>query len=164
MDSKIRRADYRHRAGWQCTHLKCAAVKTGVSGRELTNNEPVTIVDNIFESNGTVVRLASYGLGIFRNNHIIGTGDDYWIYCPYHPTFQQDIDLSGNWRGTTDTDLIDEKIYDCHDNDHSYHCVLYEPMADGPVPVEQMSWSAVKGLFSGGSVLIFRPARLPGKF
>jgi hypothetical protein len=113
----------------------------------LSNNEPVTIVDNIFESNGEVVRLTSYGLGEIRNNHFISTGDGYAVYCSYHPSFQQDIDLSGNWWGTTDPNVVDELIYDCHDDQNSYHCVIYEPMAGQPVEVEAKSWSAVKELF-----------------
>ena len=116
----------------------------------LSNNEPVTITDCVFESNGPVFWVGSYGLGIIRSNHFLQTGDDYWVYCPPHISFQQDIDLSGNWWGTTDTDELDEGIYDCNDNPNSYHCVIYEPLADGPVATELRSWSSIKGLFDSG--------------
>ncbi len=95
------------------------------------------------------VYLASYGLGTFVNNHFIRTGSDYWIYCPYHSSFQQDIDLSGNWWGTTDVAEIAAGIWDCEDDDHAYHCVNFQPIADAPVSVESHSWSEVKSLFRG---------------
>ena len=119
----------------------------GMDALHLNNNDPFTITDNIFQSNGKVLYAGSYGLGTFRNNHVIQTGSDYLVYSPYHPSFHQDIDLSGNWWGTTDTDVIDAGIYDCHDNPMSYHCVIYLPLADGPVPTEVRSWSDVKGMF-----------------
>lgn len=119
----------------------------GMEAMILNNNDPFTITDNIFQSNGKVIYTGSYGLGIFRNNHIIQTGSDYLVYSPYHPSFHQDIDMSGNWWGTTDTDVIDAGIYDCHDDPMSYHCVIYLPLADGPVPTEARSWSEVKGMF-----------------
>jgi hypothetical protein len=119
----------------------------GLEAMLLNNNDPVTIIGNIFQSNGKVLYVTSYGLGTFRDNHFINTGSDYTVYCPYHPSFHQDIDLSGNWWGTTDTDVIDALIYDCHDNPMSYHCVIYLPLAGGPVPTEVRNWGSVKGLF-----------------
>jgi len=116
----------------------------------LSNNEPVIITNNVFESNGMLMRLGSYGLGTIRENHFVCSNDGYWIYCPYHPTFQQDIDLSGNYWGTTNIEEIAEGIWDCQDDDHAYHCVIFEPIADGPVSVEQKSWGSVKGLFESG--------------
>ncbi|MEZ4387989.1 MAG: hypothetical protein R3D98_10535 [Candidatus Krumholzibacteriia bacterium] len=116
----------------------------------LANHDPVTIVDSTFQSNGIVVYLASLGLGTIRNNQFLRTGTEDWILCPYHPSFQQDIDLSGNYWGTTDVEEIAEGIWDCHDDDHAYHCVVFEPLADEPVRTEPHSWSAIKSLFDSG--------------
>lgn len=113
----------------------------------LANTDPVALVNNIFESNGIVAFVASYGLGTFRDNHFLRTGDDYWIISPSHPSFNQDVDFSGNWWGTTDIEEISEGIWDCYDEPDTYNCVIFEPIADGPVPVESHTWSEVKGMF-----------------
>jgi len=134
----------------EVTVANCEVTRTdGNVALDLRNADPVTIVDSIFRSNGVVVYLGSLGLGTIRNNHFLRTGGDYWVYCPYHPSFQHDIDLSGNYWGTTDVEEIAEGIWDCQDDDHAYHCVSFEPIADGPVRVESVSWSSVKGLFGG---------------
>jgi len=115
---------------------------------ELTNNEPVTLVGNVFQSNGPVIKLASYGLGTFRDNHFLRTGDEYWIQTSTHSSFHDHIiDFSGNWWGTNDVEEIAEGIWDCEDFDTAYNCVVFEPIADGPVSVETHSWSSVKSLF-----------------
>jgi len=114
----------------------------------LTNNEPVTLMNNLFQSNGPVIMLASYGLGTFRENHFLRTGNDYWIKTSTHSSFHDHvIDFSGNWWGTTDVEEIAEGIWDCEDFDTAYNCVVFEPIADGPVAVENHSWSSVKSLF-----------------
>ncbi len=134
----------------EVTVANCEVIRDdGGPALDLNNHDPVTIVDNVFQSNGRVIYLASYGLGTITNNHILRTGNDYWIYCTYHPSFQQDIDLSGNWWGTTDVEEIAAGIWDCQDDDHAYHCVIFEPIADPPVSVEIHSWSEVKSLFRG---------------
>ena len=117
----------------------------------MTNRLPVVLTNNIFSSNGTVVYLASYGLGTIRDNQFLRTGDGYWIECAYHPSFTQDIDFSGNYWGTTDLEEISEGIWDCYDDPDTYNCVIFEPIADGPVRVESRSWSGVKALFDGES-------------
>ena len=60
--------------------------------------------------------------------------------------WHSDLDLSGNYWGTTDIEEIAEGIYDCEDSDDTYHCVIFEPLAD-IVAVELRTWSAVKELF-----------------
>lgn len=113
----------------------------------LNNIGTATITDNIFQSNGDVVKCSSYGPATIRNNHFIRTGDGYWIECGYAPTHQSDVDFSMNYWGTTDLEEIAEGIWDCNDDDHAYNCVIFEPIADGPVSVETHSWSSVKALF-----------------
>lgn len=112
----------------------------------LSNQAPITLVDNSFETNGLVAYLASNG-GTILNNHFIRTGSDYWLYCPDNSAPPQDIDLSGNWWGTTDVAEIAAGIWDCHQHENANHCVIFEPIADGPVSVETHSWSSVKSLF-----------------
>jgi len=114
----------------------------------LTNNDPVTLINNLFQSNGPVIQLASYGLGTFRDNHFLRTGTDYWIQTSTHSSFHDHIiDFSGNWWGTTAVEEIAEGIWDCEDFDTAYNCVIFEPIADGPVSVEAHSLSGVKDLF-----------------
>jgi len=114
----------------------------------LTNNDPVTLANNLFQSNGTVVILASYGLGTFQDNHFLRTGDGLWIETRSHSSFHDhEVDLSGNWWGTTDVDEIAAGIWDCADFNTAYNCVTFEPIADGPVAVEAHSWTGVKELF-----------------
>ena len=38
-------------------------------------------------------------------------------------------------------------IWDCADDASAAHCVVFEPMAGGPVQSEHGSWSGVKELF-----------------
>lgn len=57
------------------------------------------------------------------------------------------LDLSRNYWGTIDTDVIDNLILDGGD-EPSVHCtVLYLPIANGPVPTESTSWGDLKALF-----------------
>ena len=79
-------------------------------------------------------------------DHFLQTGDGYTIECDEGTYWHSDLDLSGNYWGTTDIEEIAEGIYDCEDSDDTYHCVIFEPLAD-IVAVELRTWSAVKGLF-----------------
>ena len=115
----------------------------------LGNSAPVTMERCILESNGPVIWARSYGGGTFRDNHLLQTGDDFWVECSDGTNYYSDLDLSGNYWGTTDLEEIAAGIWDCHDSDNAYHCVIFEPIADGPVRVEAQSWSAVKALFRG---------------
>lgn len=116
----------------------------------LQNWDPVVFEDNVFQSNGTVIFARSLGLGTFRNNHFLQTGDGYTIECDDGTYWHSDLDLSGNYWGTTDVDEIAAGIYDCEDADDTYHCVIFEPLAD-IVAVESRTWSAIKGLFDSGN-------------
>jgi hypothetical protein len=57
------------------------------------------------------------------------------------------LDLTGNFWGTTDADVIGSLILDSND-DPTVHCTVnFLPFADGPVPTEFTSWGDLKALF-----------------
>lgn len=113
----------------------------------LHNILPVTLINNVFSSNGHVIECRSPGQGTFRDNHILRTGSGYAIKCLERATPYPDIDFSGNWWGTTDLEEIAAGIWDRNDDDGVAHYVIFEPIADGPVPVEVRTLSEVKELF-----------------
>ena len=80
----------------------------------------------------------------FRNEAIDGEFIRTTGYYPFGPYY---LDFTLNYWGTTDPDEIAEWIYDGHDDPDVWMYVVYEPMADGPVPTESRSWSDVKALF-----------------
>jgi len=87
-----------------------------------------------------------YDNHFFRNE---SAGGFYLRTSDYYPYGPFDLDFTENYWGTTDADEISQWIYDGHDNPDVLMYVVFEPMADGPVSVEQKSWSEVKGLFGG---------------
>jgi hypothetical protein len=58
------------------------------------------------------------------------------------------LDLAGNWWGTTDRDSIDAWIWDGNDDPSIKAVVEYEPILDGPLAGEAKSFSDLKALFS----------------
>ncbi len=75
-------------------------------------------------------------------------GGGYWVESterfPYGP---YDIDLTQNYWGTTDPQEISTWILDGYDDPDVWMYVVFEPMADGPVRKEGMTWGGVKALF-----------------
>ena len=63
----------------------------------------------------------------------------------YYEPIEQD--LTGNYWGTTDVDSIAEWIWDVKDDPAIHSTVNYLPIAEGPVPTENTTWSDVKTLF-----------------
>jgi len=85
--------------------------------------------------------------GVITDNHIL-TGNGTWsVYCQPAANPGVLLDLSGNWWGTLDAEVVAASIWDCADDASAGHCVVFEPMAGGPVKNEQRSWSGVKELF-----------------
>ena len=67
--------------------------------------------------------------------------------CYSYSASQVAIDLTGNYWGTTDSNVIAAMIHDGND-DPVLHCtVLYEPFAAGPLPTESVSWGDLKAAF-----------------
>lgn len=119
----------------------------------LTNGTVVTAYNNTFQGGDyTAIEIGSTPMD-FHGNHILNGGGmsvlALWqrgsLSAPY------DLDLSGNFWGTTDAAQIAAWIDDY--NDHppmdNYHYVIvdFEPYEDQPVQTEQTSWGTVKSLF-----------------
>jgi hypothetical protein len=58
------------------------------------------------------------------------------------------LNLTGNWWGTTDRDSIDAWIWDGNDDPSIKAVVEYEPILDGPLAAERKSFSSFKARFS----------------
>ena len=69
------------------------------------------------------------------------------VRVSYYPDSPVHLDMRYNYWGTTDLDEIAEWIYDGYDQEDVNIYIDYEPVADGPVPTEERSWSGVKALF-----------------
>lgn len=124
-------------------------------GIGLEGVENVTIHDNIVTRCGTAIYIASRPVShSIYNNHFIRYPEaeeyqrGYYVRTPsgypYGPYY---FDFTNNYWGTTDPEEISTWIYDGYDNPNVWLYVIFEPMADGPVPVQQQTWSEVKGLF-----------------
>jgi hypothetical protein len=113
-----------------------------VSGGSVVTGENVILEGTTGESLYT----SSESHVTINNSHILpasglGVGSHGYFGAPVL------LDLSGNYWGTTSTDLIDSMITDGVD-DPLVHCtVQYLPIANGPVPTESTSWGDLKALF-----------------
>jgi hypothetical protein len=68
---------------------------------------------------------------------------DDWAY------FEEHVDFSENYWGTTDADEISQWIFDGHDSDAVTMYIDFLPLADGPVATESTTLDAVKALYRG---------------
>ncbi len=118
----------------------------GLAG-DFTTGSPLTLERNIFESNGTVIECAIYSTHTIRENHILRTGDGYWVESGNGVDSGLPADFALNYWGTTDLEAIAAGIWDCEDEAHLLNCVLFEPVADAPVAVQSRTLSGVKRLF-----------------
>ena len=106
--------------------------------------------NNVFESSGRVVLMASARVNLdCRNNHFLQRDGQGWfvVGSTVYTGPLVNLDLTGNYWGTTDVDYISQWIHDGHDDPQIRYYIDFVPMADGPVPIEQKTWSEVKGLF-----------------
>ncbi len=70
---------------------------------------------------------------------------DDWAY------FEEYVDFSENYWGTTDADEISQWIFDGYDSDAVTMYIDFLPLADGPVATESTTLDAVKALYRGTS-------------
>jgi len=82
-----------------------------------------------------------------HGNHIIKGDNPFAVQIRYAFYEMVTFDLSNNYWGTTDTELIDEWIYDWNDDQTIHGIIEYLPLADGPVSTEEMSLDSVKALY-----------------
>jgi hypothetical protein len=64
---------------------------------------------------------------------------------------RDDYDMTMNWWGTTDPQLIAERIWDCHDDPELGTCILFDPFCTNPgcepTLIENQSWGAIKTIY-----------------
>ncbi len=117
-------------------------------GVSLDGGEYLNFHDNFITSNAGCIFLNRARPMSFHNNHFL-RGEGAWFvktndYYPYGPYV---VDMSANWWGTTDTDELDEWIYDGNDNDLVWMTVNYLPLADGPVSTKSVTLDGIKAMF-----------------
>jgi hypothetical protein len=83
----------------------------------------------------------------FHGNHILNAGgySVKFMVCGHAPDLQ--VDLTGNYWGTTDTATLDAWIWDSHDEPAVYAIANYEPFSPIPLPTEKKSLGGVKSLY-----------------
>lgn len=81
-----------------------------------------------------------------HNSHILA-GPGIAVRCESTWAHTQFPDLSGNYWGTTDADVIRTSIWDASDTSETNCIVGFEPFAGGPVPTEPTSWGDLKASF-----------------
>jgi len=109
----------------------------------------LVVTNNIVYSNVAAIGVYSPSEGArISGNHILRGADGYsvWALSSYTgpPT---DLDFTNNYWGTTDPEEVAAGILDGNDDSDIRMFVIFEPMADGPVGTETMSFGGVKALF-----------------
>jgi len=117
-------------------------------GMWIQNDYPCTFRDNIIYSAANCLLVTMPVEMEFHNNHILRAPGGFFArtgeYWPWDPFY---IDVTENYWGTTDLDEIAEWIFDGHDDPNVNLYFVYEPIAQGPVPTQQMSWGGLKELY-----------------
>jgi parallel beta-helix repeat protein len=135
---------------------------TATGAASVGNHATLSGQGNVFRGgllprvNSDVATLALSGANSVENFHgnEIYRASEYCVHATYSSGDMMQppihLDMTNNYWGTDDADLIAEWIYDHHDRPHSpnYRAIVdYIPFASGPVPVLQRTLSEVKGMF-----------------
>jgi len=141
-------------------------------GIVLTGNEFVSITNNIIQAeiSGSCMYIRTYGNQFvsnnmfiggehtlsfynapqidfsFHNNHILRTTGEY-IFTPEYYQWDQHLDLTLNYWGTTDLEEIAAHIIDGRVLPNSGFIVDFEPIAGGPVSTERTTLDGIKAMF-----------------
>ena len=106
------------------------------------------IIGNTIRENAVGVTIHGSTSVLIRENGIYGN-EPYDVRVETGGRF--DYDMTMNWWGTTDAELIAEHIWDCADDPALEPCVLFDPFcmnpACEPTLVEPWSWGAIKSLY-----------------
>lgn len=156
-------------------HIASCSMDSGVEqGVDVVGFSTVDVVDSYIHAIGLVVSVRSDGTFSGTNSIFTGGGylaaieiafraqatindchilkeGDYAVLLEGYTGDLLEHDLTNNYWGTTDTELIAEWIWDGNDDPEIHSVVNFQPIAGGEVPVELRTWSTVKGLFSGGA-------------
>ncbi|MDY0108579.1 MAG: right-handed parallel beta-helix repeat-containing protein [Candidatus Krumholzibacteria bacterium] len=133
-------------------YVSVASTAADPAALDILNPAYGTLVarNNVFESGARVVIMGSARINLdCRNNYFLQRNGQGWfvIGSPVYNGPVVNLDLTGNYWGTTDVDYISQWILDGHDDPQIRYYIDFVPMADSPVPTEQKTWSEVKGLF-----------------
>jgi hypothetical protein len=105
-------------------------VLNSFNGIRVETNTQVFIVNNTISENGYGLDLYSYSSSSkITYNNIVGN-KEYDVRLSNTPN---DVNMTYNWWGTTDTSLIDQHIYDFYD-DFRLGKVIYTPFLNAPSP------------------------------
>lgn len=131
---------------------QCEIVNSEISGDAsavyVARGGAVNIVSSILTggANG-VVKLVNPGSVVIHNSHILKNGPLAINAWNHELLGIVTHDMTGNYWGTSDPDLVASWILDQNDDPTNFSIVEYLPMANGPVPTENSSWGSVKAMF-----------------
>ena len=114
----------------------------------LETNSHVAGAENEFEGGADVSTIyASYGSSVTLHDcHIFKTGD-YAFKTEFFAESFVEQDMTHNYWGATNPDILETWIWDANDDPGINSIVNYLPMANGPVPTEEKSFGSIKAMF-----------------
>lgn len=109
----------------------------------------VAIISNSILTGGSqgVIRLFNPGPTVVHNTHILKNGPLAINSWNHELLGLVTHDMTGNYWGTTNPDLVAGWIWDQNDDPANFSIVNYLPMANGEVPTENSTWGSVKAMF-----------------
>ena len=114
---------------------------------DLNAESEVLISDSILESLGGTTILASHDSEItMHNSHILAPEGNLRISLSGYFDVEE-LDLSGNFWGGLDVSQIPDFIHDHLDDPALSATVVFLPLADGPVAVDQIKWGQLKAQY-----------------
>jgi hypothetical protein len=115
-------------------------IEAGAQAALSVNDGRLEVYDTVV-GGGTVATILVWGDMVVRNSHILNGGA---LSVDARGAANRISDLAGNWWGTSDLNTIASWISTLNDN------VIYEPILNAPVPVQNTSFGKLKGLFGAG--------------
>jgi len=120
-------------------NLRCVNADPPIQSCTITNWEFI----GIFLQNGSSPTIRE--CNIFRGGSGVRQGESIYLVV-YNPPTMVTIDATRNWWGTTDLEEIEAAIHHSEDDENIWGTVDFAPPLE-QVPVENMSWGAIKLLF-----------------
>ncbi len=106
----------------------------------------VIVDDCIVDGSYSAFYLRSDGQVSVDSCHINTTGL-WFVYVDSYGGPPIDLDFTNNYWGTTDLELISSQIMDSNDDDELSFTIIFEPIADGPLPTSKTSLDGLKALY-----------------
>ncbi len=111
--------------------------------------------DNILISDIACIRIGGASLNGFdstalHNNHILREGDGLFVENWTGGTWgtpTEYFDMTNNFWGTQDLDEISAYIEDGYSMPSVDYFVVFDPIADGPVPTQRLNLEDIKALY-----------------